>query len=361
VPDLVDEELDAMSWFYVDDEFYDHLKLAELPAELELACVGLWTKAGSWSRRHLTGGQIPRGQVRRLGGTDELAAALVAVGLWESTSAGYAFHDWGEWQETPAEVEAKRARWKRQKAAQRQAQAEQRAARAIGAMSAADTSEDTAPDSSEDSGPDDGGTSPPTEPVHGGHQGGQVNGQHGGQKGGRSALSAGCPPAVRPPVPGIPNSQFPSPNSQIPDPGESARGRAREPLPVLEGELDEGEPEPEVSTAELVETAYKARYAMATGNPPGSSEKKRADYRAIASWVDEKNGDAKRIITTLMSGFFRDKWAQKKSFPLGALANEPGKYFNAAKNGRGYLHTSESFGPASSLDEIGPPAPGEAE
>lgn len=139
------------------------------------------------------------------------------------------------------------------------------------------------------------------------------------------------------------------------------RASARVPLPVAEVELEEGEPEPDDVTFDLVVTAYKARLTVATGNPPSQSHKLKPHYEAIAKWVDEKNGDPKRLITALMDGFFRDKWARSKSFPLGALASDPGKYFNATKNGRGYLPTSESFGPASSLDEIGPPAPGEAE
>lgn len=202
-----EEEL-AMSWFYVDDQFDDCPKLAELPPELELACIGLWTKAGSWSRRKLTGGQIPRGQVRKLGGTEELAEALVKAGLWESRGAGYAFHDWEEWQETPAEVEAKRERWKRQKQAQRAARLEKRGLAPSGEASTADNQADS------------GET---TGVVHRGRAVEQTGRfVHGGQPSGHSVESAARPPAVHPPVPGIPNSQFPSPNSQIPEPTPQA-------------------------------------------------------------------------------------------------------------------------------------------
>jgi hypothetical protein len=97
-----------VSWFYVDDGLPDHEKLALLPERMLTACIGLWTLSGAWSRKKLTGGNIPRGQVRRLGGTAKEAELLVQCGLWVKTQDGYAFHDWAEWQETPEEVEIKR-------------------------------------------------------------------------------------------------------------------------------------------------------------------------------------------------------------------------------------------------------------
>jgi hypothetical protein len=102
----------AVSWFYVDDRFHSHKKLAHLPERMLTACVGLWTLAGSWSRNELTGGSIPSGQVRRLGGTTKEADALVAAGLWVKTEDGYAFHDWAEWQETTEDVAERRKQTK---------------------------------------------------------------------------------------------------------------------------------------------------------------------------------------------------------------------------------------------------------
>lgn len=112
------------------------------------------------------------------------------------------------------------------------------------------------------------------------------------------------------------------------------RERTRASARPLEVELEEGEPEPETSTLELVKAAWKARLIMATGNPPSQSHKLRPHYEAIAQWVDEKNGDPKRIVTRLMDGAFRDKWMQDNGYQLGALAGSPGKYFDAQKNGR---------------------------
>lgn len=335
-----DEEL-SMSWFYVDDQFDDHPKLAELSPELELACVGLWTKAGSWCRRKLTGGQIPHGQVRKLGGTKELAEELVKAGLWESTSAGYAFHDWGEWQETPAELEAKRERWRNQKANRRRVlRPPPPEPPTGGGMSA----------------PDTGADSERTD-----------NGQPTGQGHVSAPASAPGPVSVRPPVPGIPNSQFPG--TQIPDPNPTpkapragARMRVRE-----EVELEEGEPEREPSTLELVESEHRHRLIEATGNPPGSTRTLREHYRAIAAWVDEKNGDAEVLVRRIFAGFWGDKWAKKNMWPMGALATDPGRYLNGRKNG--FHRVSGDKGAAngvaaaasSDLNLIGPPLPGEAE
>lgn len=115
-----------MSWFYVDDEFTDCEKLEDLPPRMLTACVGLWTLAGAWSRRNLTGGDVPGARVTKLGGTRKEAELLVLCGLWERTEHGYRFHDWGDWQETPEEVEHKRElskqrsrTWRQKRAASR--------------------------------------------------------------------------------------------------------------------------------------------------------------------------------------------------------------------------------------------------
>lgn len=97
-----------MSWFFVDDGFYDHPKLALLSPEELAPAVGLWCLAGTWSRKSLTGGTIPYHQVTRLGCTHSQADCLVRCELWKKTETGYVFHDWSQWQETPEEVEEKR-------------------------------------------------------------------------------------------------------------------------------------------------------------------------------------------------------------------------------------------------------------
>jgi hypothetical protein len=89
-------------WFPVDDSFHSHPKALAT----SLAARGLWATAGSWSSAHLTDGVVPVHVLASLGGTPELAAELVAAGLWRRTRQGYVFHDWLEWgsKRTAAEI-----------------------------------------------------------------------------------------------------------------------------------------------------------------------------------------------------------------------------------------------------------------
>lgn len=82
-----------MPWFPVDDSFHSHPKALAT----SLAARGLWVTAGSWSSAHLTDGVVPVHVLASLGGTPELAAELVAAGLWGRARQGYVFHDWLEW------------------------------------------------------------------------------------------------------------------------------------------------------------------------------------------------------------------------------------------------------------------------
>ena len=109
-----------MTWFKVDDGFYDHPKVIDLP----LAAVGLWALAGAYCARHLTDGVITDRQIRAIGGTRKQAAALVAAGLWSADDAPpsarrYAFNDWGDFQPARADVEAKREEARERMAAAR--------------------------------------------------------------------------------------------------------------------------------------------------------------------------------------------------------------------------------------------------
>src|SRR6266704_3002926 len=91
-----------MPWFPVDDSFHSHPKALAT----SLAARGLWATAGSWSSAHLTDGVVPVHVLASLGGTPELAAELVAAGLWRRTRQGYVFHDWFDWgsKRTAAEI-----------------------------------------------------------------------------------------------------------------------------------------------------------------------------------------------------------------------------------------------------------------
>lgn len=95
-----------MTWFKVDDSFYDHPKIAEL----SMAARGLWVTAGSYCGRHLTDGHITKRQVRKLGGTPAQMRDLIANGVWiecQSHRDCYAFHDWIDMQPS-REAERKR-------------------------------------------------------------------------------------------------------------------------------------------------------------------------------------------------------------------------------------------------------------
>ena len=99
-----------MPWFPVDDSFHSHPKALAT----SLAARGLWVTAGSWSSAHPKDGVVPDHVLVSLGGTPELAAELVAAGLWRRTRGGYVFHDWLQWgskrtAEQIAELRAQRA------------------------------------------------------------------------------------------------------------------------------------------------------------------------------------------------------------------------------------------------------------
>ena len=79
-----------MPWFHVDDGFHSHPKALAT----SLSARGLWVTAGSWSSAHLTGGVVPDRVLASLGGSPELAAELVAAGLWKRVRSGYQFHEW---------------------------------------------------------------------------------------------------------------------------------------------------------------------------------------------------------------------------------------------------------------------------
>lgn len=94
-----------MTWFKIDDTFYDHPKVIEL----ELAVVGAWTLAGSWCARHLSDGVITVGQMRRLGVTEDHAQTLVDAGLWERVDEKtFSFRDWHDYQPTRAEEQERK-------------------------------------------------------------------------------------------------------------------------------------------------------------------------------------------------------------------------------------------------------------
>ncbi len=100
-----------MPWFYVDDEFAFSRKAVAAGN----AAIGLWTRAGSWSRKEGTHGFIPIDMARALG-TPAQAAKLVAVpaeskaGLWVKTTGGFQFHEWDDRYDTERERQIRERR-----------------------------------------------------------------------------------------------------------------------------------------------------------------------------------------------------------------------------------------------------------
>lgn len=90
-----------MTWFKVDDSFYDHPKVFDAPD----CAVALWTRAGTWSARNLTDGFVPAGMPARLCDDHERAVReLVNRGLWSRSKGGFQFHDWHTYQPTREEA-----------------------------------------------------------------------------------------------------------------------------------------------------------------------------------------------------------------------------------------------------------------
>lgn len=95
------------------------------------------------------------------------------------------------------------------------------------------------------------------------------------------------------------------------------------------------EPPTERPTPDVVKAEYTRRFLAARACPPGWGHKQLEYVRTIAAWVDAMDGDATRLAGRLMDGFFRDPWAADKAFPLGALAGNPSKYFQAPSGAPG--------------------------
>lgn len=109
-----------MPWFKVDDGFYDHPKVENLP----MAARGLWLTCGVWCAKHLTDGVVSAKRVRALGGTPAQIKALIKNGLWseckgDSGAKCYAFHDWFDMQPSREQIYEKREIERQKKRKQR--------------------------------------------------------------------------------------------------------------------------------------------------------------------------------------------------------------------------------------------------
>ena len=97
-----------MSWFKVDDSFPQHRKVLRIPRKHRMACIGLWMSGAAWCSRHLSDGWLDKFLIEELGGSDDLAALLIEVGLWIDKGDHVLFHDWSDYQTTRAQVDEKK-------------------------------------------------------------------------------------------------------------------------------------------------------------------------------------------------------------------------------------------------------------
>jgi hypothetical protein len=109
-----------VTWFRVDDGFYDHPKVKSLPrGPVRKGAIFLWNQAGSWCCRYLQNGLVPPHMISELGATRRDAEALVACDLWHTAGhdcadcpdiprGHYLFHQWSQYQPTRDQVEAER-------------------------------------------------------------------------------------------------------------------------------------------------------------------------------------------------------------------------------------------------------------
>jgi len=110
-----------MAWFKVDDTLAFHHKTVAAGN----AAMGLWVRAGSWSRMSGTDGFIPDLMANQIG-TKAQIKRLCDVGLWDQMPSGYAFHQWDERQPSKAEMEQERADNARRQAVWREREKEKR-------------------------------------------------------------------------------------------------------------------------------------------------------------------------------------------------------------------------------------------
>ncbi len=90
-----------MGWFKVDDNLAFHQKTLAAGN----AAMGLWVRAGSWSRATGSDGFIPD-TIARQAGKREQTQAIIDVGFWDRLPTGYAFHEWDERQPSAADEKA---------------------------------------------------------------------------------------------------------------------------------------------------------------------------------------------------------------------------------------------------------------
>lgn len=124
-----------MPHFRVDDALHSHPKAQRAGDD----AMGMWVRAGSFCMAYLTDGFVPEWWVKQQPNGTRKAQKLVTSGLWHAGAEhegekGYQFHEFtGQGrQDSRAQIEADRERWRKKKAGQR-------------AVSPGDTNGDTPP------------------------------------------------------------------------------------------------------------------------------------------------------------------------------------------------------------------------
>lgn len=97
-----------MSWFMLDDRFFDNTKIAALSDRAKVA----YLEAGTYCARELTDGFIPANKARMISGTTKALKELIP-GLWEPCTGGYRVHDYLKYNKTRAQVLSEREAAKR--------------------------------------------------------------------------------------------------------------------------------------------------------------------------------------------------------------------------------------------------------
>lgn len=91
-----------MSWFKLDDRFFDNPKIAVLSKDAKLA----YLEAGTYCARELTDGFIPGPTAKRFAGR---SLKELVPGLWEPVKDGYRVHDFLVYNPTRAQVLASKS------------------------------------------------------------------------------------------------------------------------------------------------------------------------------------------------------------------------------------------------------------
>lgn len=113
-----------MPHFRVDDALHGHPKAQRAGDD----AIGMWVRAGSFCMAYLTDGFVPDWWVKQQPKGVAKAKRLIAAGLWHGGAErdgekGYQFHEFtgpGR-QDSRAQIEADREKWRKKKAAQRAA------------------------------------------------------------------------------------------------------------------------------------------------------------------------------------------------------------------------------------------------